>query len=178
MSLDEALHFHERFNDRFGIPWQLPYAPVLLGAFAAAVYLVGYLHSRGVALRWIIAGVCWGVAQAFDLIETQFFATTDTPFEVLVVLEEGLEMLGSSLFAWTLLDAGTRERARIPASVPAPTTSPSGPAGSALGDRDAQFVAHFEGDGGGERLAGDVGLMGADGRDGARVGFDAQRDSV
>ena len=139
MSLDEALHFHERFNDHFGIPWQLPYAPILLGAFAAAVYLVGYLRSRGVALRWIIAGACWGVAQGFDLIETQFFATTDTPFEVLVVLEEGLEMLGSSLFAWTLFDAGTRESTR--AFVSAPRTSRCDTDESSLGDRDGEPVA-------------------------------------
>lgn len=104
MSLDEFQSFHERFNDHFHVPWQPFYAPIIAAAFVFTLRLVRESREhRPAASLWLCGCLSWGVAQVLDLIETQVFEVGDTPFEVMVVIEEGLEMAGSALFGFALL---------------------------------------------------------------------------
>lgn len=108
MSLDEYDTFHEHFNDHFGIPWQLPYAPLIF----VAVYLAWTLWEemeedpQGAAM-WVAGAGAWALAQVLDLLQTTALDSdnTLTAFTATVVLEEGLEMAGSVLFALALLRA-------------------------------------------------------------------------
>jgi hypothetical protein len=53
------------------------------------------------------AAGAWGAAQLLDLYQTTALDTNDnlTSFRVTVVIEEGLEMIGSSLFVFAMLIA-------------------------------------------------------------------------
>jgi hypothetical protein len=99
MSLDEFEYFHEHINDHFGFPWQVAYAPVLVAA--AYLWIKAWREFRArtaAAPLWLGAAAAWGVAQLLDLYQTTALDTNDnlTSFKVTVVIEEGLEMIGSS----------------------------------------------------------------------------------
>jgi hypothetical protein len=120
MSLDEYNYFHEHFNDHFGIPWQLPYIPLLLVAGYLAWNLFEELEYYPPSAAMFAGGAgAWGLAQIFDLYQVTVLDTdnTLTAFTATVVAEEGLEMAGSVLFALALLTA-LRQRLRAPQVAP------------------------------------------------------------
>jgi hypothetical protein len=112
MSLDELMAIHEEFQYASGIPWQAFYVPLIAFAAVGWFRILGRLREvpRAAAL-WIAAAGAWGIAQVLDLIETEawlFEGTADVDsvgLNVLIVIEEMLEMVGSSLFALALLFA-------------------------------------------------------------------------
>lgn len=108
MSLDEFQYFHEHINDHFHFPWQVAYTPILI----AAVYLwIKAWREFGArteaATLWVAAAGAWAVAQGFDLYQNTVLDGNNNlaAFKTTVVIEEGLEMVGSSLFAFALLVA-------------------------------------------------------------------------
>ncbi len=108
MTLDEFQYFHEHVNDHFHFPWQVAYAPILVAAAYLWIKTWDDLRARTTAAPlWVYAAAAWGVAQVLDGFQTTALDGNDrlTSFHVTVVIEEGLEMIGSSLFAFALLVA-------------------------------------------------------------------------
>src|SRR3954463_343303 len=108
MTLDEFEYFHEHINDHFDFPWQAAYAPILVAA--AYLWITAWREMRArtdAAGLWLGAAAAWGVAQVLDLYQTTALDTNDnlTSFKVTVVIEESLEMIGSSLFIFALIVA-------------------------------------------------------------------------
>jgi hypothetical protein len=108
MTLDEFEYFHEHINDHFDFPWQVAYAPILVAA--AYLWITAWREMRArtdAAGLWIAAAAAWAAAQVLDLYQTTALDTNDnlTSFRVTVVIEEGLEMIGSSLFIFALIVA-------------------------------------------------------------------------
>jgi hypothetical protein len=98
MACDEAFGVHESLEKATGVDWQVLFAPIV--ALAAIAFFV---VLRGIVRRdvwWALIGGAgaWTVAQLFEKLE--WHGAIEQPhYRAMMLSEETLEMLGSTLFA-------------------------------------------------------------------------------
>jgi hypothetical protein len=96
MALDEVWTIHERWEGWTGIDWQLAYVPIALGAGWLMVVAFRDLAAiRGAAALFVAGGAAWLAAQVLEDFQ---WAGDVLEHEGMIVPEEVLELLGSSLF--------------------------------------------------------------------------------
>jgi hypothetical protein len=103
MALDEVWTIHERFEGWTGIDWQLAYVPIAVGA--GSLIVVGFRDLaaiRGAARLFVAGGAAWLAAQVLEDLQ---WAGDVLEHEGMIVPEEVLELLGSSLFGLASLVA-------------------------------------------------------------------------
>ena len=114
MACDEALGVHETLERVTGVDWQLLFAPVVAVAAVAFVQVLRGIGRRDVRWTLLTGAGAWVVAQVFEYLEWQG-AVRQPHYRALMLSEETLEMLGSTLFAaaFALLAASAvRRRSR------------------------------------------------------------------
>lgn len=102
MGIDELAGIHESLGDSLGITWVVPYAP--LGVAAGIVWLLAlermwqFVPERGL---WVGAALAWVSTQVLEV--AWVGGGADSPLTTkLYLLEEPLEMIGSSMFLLAL----------------------------------------------------------------------------
>jgi hypothetical protein len=114
MAVDELAAIHERVDEWLGIPWLIPYAPLIFAAgifwFAALIELWPAVSERSL---WLGGALAWLAAQGLEAIWIAIGSDTG-PTSELSVPEELLEMAGSSMLLLALYVLLFRRRARQP----------------------------------------------------------------
>jgi hypothetical protein len=132
MAADEVAGLHEELERQTGVDWQLLYLPLIAGGGAAALgALVRLREQPALAARFLAACAAWGLAQVLEALQWHG-AQRAAGYGEMMVAEETLEMIGSLVFALTLLDF-------LPPHL-----------GASAGDQ----AGSADGDGGGDRTAG------------------------
>lgn len=109
MGLDELLGWHEALESMTGVDWQVLYAPMIVAAGLGWFVLLRLINGRGTApYLWVGGAAAWGIAQLIEAWSWGMFGlVTDDEkvagYEAYVVVEELLEMGGSSFFLLALL---------------------------------------------------------------------------
>lgn len=97
LGLDEIGQVHERLERRAGIDWQLLYMPV--AATGAVAWLLIVLRLSGLQRALLVAGTgAWAVAQLLEFLQWDSQSRRVDMFEPMMIVEELLEMTGSTLF--------------------------------------------------------------------------------
>ena len=104
MAADEVAGLHEAIERHTGVDWQLLYLPVIASGGAAAVGALIVLRGR----PWLAAGFCaacaaWAFAQLLEALQWDG-AHPAAGYGAMMVGEESLEMVGSLVFAFVLLE--------------------------------------------------------------------------
>jgi hypothetical protein len=101
MALDEVWTIHERLEGWTGVDWQLAYVPIAVGAGLLVVVAFRDLAAiRGAAALLVAGGIAWLAAQVLEDLQ---WAGDVLEREGMIVPEEVLELLGSSLFGLAAL---------------------------------------------------------------------------
>lgn len=103
MGFDEVLKFHETLEKVSGIDWQILYLPIIL--FAGVAWVSVWLNCRDLTRAlWTGGAFAWGASQFLEAAQWGFFGTEKADnYNVSMVAEEVLEMIGSSMFLLALL---------------------------------------------------------------------------
>jgi hypothetical protein len=98
LAVDEGNAFHEALERSTGIDWQLLYLPILgLGALIWQRVVRSYLPSR-TAVLLITAGAAWAATLGLELVQHWGGqAAAASVYDPAMIIEEGLEMVGSTL---------------------------------------------------------------------------------
>jgi hypothetical protein len=102
MGADELLVLHERVGDWAGVPWLIPYAPLIVAI--GAVWLTGLARvweSQAQMALWVGGAAAWVCAQGFEALWYAVGSSTG-PMSEFSIPEETLEMLGSAMFLLAL----------------------------------------------------------------------------
>jgi hypothetical protein len=107
MALDEAFVLHERLARALDVRWQVLYSPIMLLAAVAVVMLIRDTWPDQVPVKLLVAGaVAWACAQLLDVLEFTGDAEHRTKVDgygVMMIVEETLELAGSSMFLLALM---------------------------------------------------------------------------
>jgi vacuolar-type H+-ATPase subunit I/STV1 len=96
MALDEVWTIHERLEGWTGMDWQIAYVPIAVGAGLLVVVAFRDLAAiRGAAGLFVAGGAAWLAAQVLEALQ---WAGDVLEHEGMIVPEEVLELVGSSLF--------------------------------------------------------------------------------
>ena len=105
MGFDEVLKFHETLEKATGIDWQILYSPIILVAGLAWAYI--WLNSSGLTrILWIGGAFAWGSSQVLEAAQWGWFSSDSEKadgYNLSMITEELLEMIGSGLFLLALL---------------------------------------------------------------------------
>ena len=120
LALDEGAAIHERLEKWSGIDWQILYLPIL--AFAALAWWGVIRRYQGQASidRLLVAGaIAWAAALLLELIQNWGGEpVTAVIYNPAMIIEEGLEMVGSMVF---LIAALLAIRPAVPADLKQPS---------------------------------------------------------
>ena len=98
LALDDGSAIHERLERWSGVDWQLLYLPILATGAAAWWGLLRRYRSEREVASWLVGGaVAWAVALLLELIQN-WGGPPARPaiYDPLMIIEEGLEMVGST----------------------------------------------------------------------------------
>ena len=98
MACDEAFGIHEWLEQATGVDWQVLFAPIVVLAGVAFVVVLRGIVRRDVWWALVGGAGVWTVAQLFEKLEWHG-AIEQSHYRALMLSEETLEMLGSTLFA-------------------------------------------------------------------------------
>ena len=100
LAADEGNGIHERVERWLGIDWQVLYAPlIILGAAAWSRLLRAHRRARPVALLFMIGAGAWATSLVLEAIQNWGGNPIDrTLYDPMMVTEEILEMIGSTVF--------------------------------------------------------------------------------
>jgi hypothetical protein len=98
MACDEAFAVHESLERVTGVDWQLLFSPVIAVAAVAFLMVLRAVDRRDVRWTLLAAACAWTVAQVFEKLEWHG-AVRQPHYTAMMLAEETLEMLGSTLFA-------------------------------------------------------------------------------
>jgi hypothetical protein len=105
MGFDEVLKFHETLEKTTGIDWQILYSPIILVAGLAWAYI--WLNIAGLTrILWTGGAFAWGSSQVLEAAQWGWFASNSEKadgYNLSMITEELLEMIGSGLFLLALL---------------------------------------------------------------------------
>ena len=103
MGFDEVLKFHETLEKVTGIDWQILYSPIILVAGLAWAYI--WLNSSGLTrILWTGGAFAWGSSQVLEAAQWGWFGSEKAEsYNLSMITEELLEMIGSGLFLLALL---------------------------------------------------------------------------
>ena len=84
-----------------GIDWQILYIPVILALLCG--WIIFFFKFKGFITRLLLAGgaISWVIAQTLEAAQWGFWNAADAKsvnYEILVLFEESVEMIGSALF--------------------------------------------------------------------------------
>lgn len=103
MAADEYLEIHEWFEVEYGIDWMIVYSPVFLFAGVSAVVALRRwtwpLRSRQM---FVAGGAAWFVSQVLEYVQWDGHRQREG-YRLMMLTEEALEMVGSSLFLLSFL---------------------------------------------------------------------------
>lgn len=104
MALDEMLIIHETLEIVLATDWQIIYLPIML--FAGLGWIQVLLRSSGtVRASWFLGATAWALSQLLEQwqwIDGPGGSIEAIHYNVMMVTEELLEMIGSTLFLYAL----------------------------------------------------------------------------
>jgi hypothetical protein len=102
MAVDELAAIHEKLGDWIGVPWLVPYAPLIIAAGAFWLLALRRISPfRSEQTLWLGGALAWICAQGLEAVWIAV-GSDSGPTAELSVPEEILEMTGSSMFLLTL----------------------------------------------------------------------------
>ena len=141
-AFDELLTLHERLENAARVDWQLLYAPLAVAVIAATSRLLWLHRARPlVCLLLMAGGAAWVVAQLCEAI--QWSGDVFVGPQWLIVIEETLEMAGTTALGLAALTAIAAARAakRAPEAAPPRIVVAVGPPrGVRAGSEPAELV--------------------------------------
>jgi len=114
MACDEAFAVHEALERVTRVDWQLLFSPVMAVAAVALLGILRRVDRRDVRWTLLAAACAWTAAQVFEKLEWQG-AVRQPHYTAMMLAEETLEMLGSTLFAagFAMLASTEADRALV-----------------------------------------------------------------
>jgi len=112
MAVDEVVRLHERLEVTLNIQWQIPYLPILaLAGIGWLAMLWLFRDALLAAIFWLAGATCWVISQVSEAIQwggwywAGWFGSDEkiAGYNLYMVVEEVLEMGGSSLFLIAML---------------------------------------------------------------------------
>jgi hypothetical protein len=143
-AVDETVTIHERLGESTGVDWLVLYSPLFAAAGILWVTVLRALEGSPERRLWLGGAGAWVLAQTLELYAYGGTEQGRPGAGAFSAAEELLEMTGSLLLLWTLLEVWQRVRpAREPAARPARTRRTLAPASGMPGPGDAQAQSRF-----------------------------------
>jgi hypothetical protein len=107
MAADELVQLHEHAESASAIDWQTLYLPIFAAAAAAVALVLRSWSGQPMARALLVAGsVMWALAQLAEHLEHRGDGATVAGYPYYVLVEEVLEIAGSTLFVAAFLNSG------------------------------------------------------------------------